>query len=67
MTYDPPISSYQLADNNELWWCNSHQRRATYVRNETDHCCDPNLGGIMLPCRTVNLTGIMEIDDENLP
>ena len=57
---------YTLANKNELWWCNIHRRQATYVRNETYHCCDPKLGGIMIPCNCVDLTNeckIMKIDD----
>lgn len=74
-----PIVNYQRYSNlSELWWCNSHQRRATYVlikkydyqiwlpdgpRETIDHCCDPKLGGILLPCSCVNLTGIVEIEE----
>ena len=57
--------TYELDVSGELWWCNSHQRRAMFVRNGTDHVCNPQLGGIMLPCVTVNLTDIMEIDDRD--
>lgn len=52
----------------ELWWCNTHERRATYMCRQTNlrpyHRCDPKLGGILLPCSAVNLTGIAEIEDE---
>lgn len=47
----------------ELWWCNVHQRKATYVKNGK-RGCDPHLGGIMIPCECVNLTGIAIIEDE---
>ncbi len=38
--------SYSLDQSGELWWCNSHQRRATHLFTQhegipfTDHCCD---------------------------
>lgn len=53
----------------EIWWCNSHQRRAEYIMVNIEnplkqqHCCNPKLGGIMLPCSCVNLTGMVEIED----
>lgn len=66
----PPIGQdgaqpYLMLSPDELWWCNQHQRRATARRQagfwEGGVCCDPNLGGTMLPCVCVNLTGIAEI------
>lgn len=56
-----------------LFWCNSHRRQATHIQRKTqrdgrvfeEHVCDPKLGGILLPCRCVDLTGIAEI--EQLP
>src|SRR5580693_7483600 len=58
-------NGYQPIPCDQLWWCNSHQRRATARRLsgywEGEVCCAPNLGGIMIPCRCVNLTGIAEI------
>lgn len=56
---------YSRNDTDELWWCNSHQRQAEYIRSNRQsktRCCDPKLGGILLPCNAVNLTGIVEID-----
>lgn len=52
-----------------LFWCNSHQREATYKNPHKKNIqgpmiCDPNLGGILLPCNVVDLTGIAEIIDE---
>lgn len=48
-----------------LLWCNTHQRRATaYERHGKDlgrPCCDPKIGGVMMPCVTVDLTGLVEI------
>lgn len=61
--WDIPRYTYAPGDQGELWWCNSHQRRATYVFNRKDHCCAPGLGGIMIPCHAVNLTGIAELED----
>lgn len=60
---------YEEAPSDELWWCNCHQRRAGWLRHrsedefsDTKYICDPRLGGIAAPCRTVNLTGQVEID-----
>lgn len=50
MTYD----SYS-----ELFWCNAHQRQAANAK-----ACNPKLGGILLPCHVVDLTGIAELTDE---
>lgn len=36
-----------------IWWCNSHHREATHIDQNGKHCCDPSLGGILLPCFTV--------------
>ena len=63
-----PMVVYAEAQDEETWWCNSHQRRATHMyfhagHNGVFHCCDPKLGGIMLPCRSVNLTGEVELED----
>jgi hypothetical protein len=61
-----------VKDNSlEIWWCNSHQRFANYIRTrEQDekiidriHHCDPKLGGILLPCNCVNITNILEITE----
>lgn len=52
----------------EIWWCNTHQRKADsiYERGvfKGEHRCSPKLGGIMIPCECVELTGIAEIVDE---
>lgn len=46
---------YKLDDSSETWWCNSHNRYATWLDTQTNkHICDPRLSGIMLPCFTVN-------------
>ena len=62
------IIQYKRNTNKELWWCNSHGRVATYIQMYSytklqKPCCDPKLGGIMLPCSCVNLTGQVEIED----
>lgn len=44
------------ATSGELWWCNSHQREADFEYLGR-RMCNPRLGGIMIPCRVVNLTG----------
>lgn len=51
-----------------LIWCNTHNRKATHLREEIGPdrgkpCCDPKLGGIMMPCACVDLTGLVEIDE----
>lgn len=46
----------------ELFWCNSHERPATVVENGKRRC-DPTLGGILLPCFVVDLTGQAELVD----
>lgn len=58
-------AQYRRDTSGELWWCNSHTRQATHVRiggNIERHCCDTELGGILLPCLCVNLTGLVEIE-----
>ncbi len=35
------------------WWCNSHCRVATHLKQNGEHCCEPGLGGILLPCFAV--------------
>jgi len=37
----------------EIWWCASHKRPATHIDRRGKHCCDPALGGILLPCFTM--------------
>lgn len=44
-----------LIKNEGIWWCNSHNRVATHLDKKGRHCCDPNLGGICIPCRSVLL------------
>lgn len=58
---------YVKDTSGEVWWCNAHQRPATHIGRkpgfaiDRKHHCDPQLGGIMIPCDCVNLTGIAEI------
>jgi len=59
------MSLYLKDESGELWWCNSHHRRATHINHLGDHCCAPWQGGITIPCMAVNLTGIAEITEEN--
>ena len=62
-----PRVYYEKANEDELWWCNSHGRRATYIwwndYHPKTHCCDPKLGGILLPCTCVELTGQVELEE----
>jgi hypothetical protein len=50
------IAHYETLDKEKyhLWWCKSHRREATHVWTDENGnrriCCDPKLGGIMLPC-----------------
>lgn len=58
--------SYRRGNPEQLWWCNIHKREATHVftdlnGKENPHC-DPKRGGIMLPCRAVNLTDDIELE-----
>lgn len=57
---------YLVMPREELWWCNSHQRRAYhYDRRLTRVVCTPSYpGGLACPCRCVNLTGLCELVDE---
>lgn len=36
-----------------VYWCNSHSREATHINERKERCCDPRLGGILLPCRVI--------------
>jgi hypothetical protein len=67
----PPEVKYWRDESGELWWCNSHGRRATFIHKvisdypqQEIHCCAPGLGGILLPCYAVNLTGLVEIEED---
>lgn len=62
---DHPKYSLYYGKPGELWWCNSHGRKATHVNHLGNHCCDPKLGGILLPCFCVDLTGKCEILPSN--
>lgn len=43
----------KFLDRYGVWWCNSHGREATHKDRRGRKCCDPKLGGIMLPCEVV--------------
>lgn len=44
-------ATYVEDKSGQEWFCTSHQRRATHVRERDGyHCCDPSLGGICIPC-----------------
>lgn len=61
--FEMPV--YDTSRDRELWWCNAHQRQATFFDGSSASLrCDPKLGGIMIPCDCVDLTGIAEIVDE---
>lgn len=59
------MREYKKDDSGKLWWCNSHRRRATHIFKDR-HCCNPNLGGIMIPCQCVDLTGLVEVNVLNM-
>jgi len=40
------------------YWCNTHQREATHITINGKLCCDPKLGGILLPCSVVILEDV---------
>ena len=44
------------------WWCNSHCREATHTNKEGKKCCDPDLGGILLPCDAVLMKNIKGVE-----
>lgn len=53
--------------SDEIWWCRVHKRWATYLRvktdkkyAETEHVCNPSLGGITVPCRTIIVTDVVK-------
>lgn len=60
------MANYYKDDAKNLWWCNSHQRRATHIRERDDgvkrHVCNPSLPGILLPCVVIDLTNEVMLD-----
>lgn len=64
-----PQITYARDTSGRLYWCNSHERKATHVRNQewsdggrdAMHVCEPGLGGILLPCMVVDLTDQAEL------
>lgn len=49
-----PVVTY-TEDATGGWWCDTHRRVATHVRHfnnsrSSERCCNPKLGGIMIPC-----------------
>lgn len=57
------IDKYELNRSDELWWCNSHNRQATYlftktingVLNRQEPCCDPKSSGLLITCSCVKI------------
>ena len=45
-----PPNSY--VDLGATYWCDTHKRKATHINSRVEACCDPKLGGIMMPCKT---------------
>lgn len=55
---------YWTDDSKETWYCEHHRRQATFlfqnptadpILNPPQHHCDPDLGGITLPCSCIKL------------
>jgi hypothetical protein len=61
--WSPLVGITLSIDDYVMKWCNTHERPA--------ELCKTGRGGIMLPCRVVDLTDILEIeyieepDDDN--
>jgi len=53
-------AAYEPIPPDQLWWCNTHRRRADHFFRGRPYCTGP---GIMLPCFCVNLTGIAELEE----
>jgi hypothetical protein len=67
------ICTYNKNLDGKLWWCNTHGRKATHLMvkrydNPNDNtavpCCAPYLGGVMIPCRCVDLTSKANIVED---
>lgn len=60
-----PAVEYTALPEGQLWWCNSHRRRATHrFLNSSGYgheCCAPGQSGILLPCCCVELTDEVEL------
>lgn len=53
---DPSVcveATRRASEPKGIWWCNTHNREATHIDAHRKRCCDPNLGGILLPCHVV--------------
>ena len=61
-----PVIEYVALPENQLWWCNSHNRRATHMChnswNGSRVTCPPRSSGIMIPCECVDVTNDLEIE-----
>ena len=58
--------SYTKVEDGRLYWCNSHQCRATLINNYNgNRNCDPEGGMIMIPCNVVDLTDEVEIEEDS--
>lgn len=47
------------------WWCRSHRRDATHTDGNGRPCCNPDLGGILLPCHAVETLDFAGPDGRN--
>lgn len=46
------IPENMCVDLGATYWCDTHNRKATHINSLVEPCCDPKLGGIMMPCKT---------------
>lgn len=43
-------------ETQHFYWCEVHKRRASSLDKNGNHCCNPSLPGIMIPCKTIKIT-----------
>ena len=51
----------------EVWWCNTHKRRATAINRHGKHCCASGQAGILLPCEAGGVVRAFIKDGEVVP
>jgi hypothetical protein len=47
-----PLPNCSDSSGEGVYWCNHHNREATH-EDKRGRCCDPTLGGILIPCQVV--------------
>lgn len=63
----PEEDEEHFEDDGRVFWCNAHERVANDFDSRDQPACDSRLGGILLPCRCVELTGIAELFEDPSP